>query len=434
MIPSWDMAFHQLARPVQYPHCTPCFSGIRCTIVAPTRFFARRCTVGEMNVSKKIHFTKSSIAAIAIPAKGRTYTYDLNMPGLALCVTDRGARTFYWSGRLAGQPTRIRIGQYPEVSIKTARDEAMKIGGQKAMGHDAVNTRQSIRKEKRIGELWDTYLQQHSKPHKRTSNRDEKTWERDLSRWQKRRLSSLSTEEVSDLTTTLYSTRGPGAANKALNLIRAMYGYARHPLGWTTHEPSAGMKLYKIESRERYLLESELVAFFTALADLQQKSKDFILLCLLTGARRANVMAMRRDEIDFDQATWRIPSAKYKGKIAATIALVPAALDIIKGRLTDSPWIFPGSGQTGHYVEPKHSWKTLLTKAKLEDLRIHDLRRTLGSWQALGGASLQVIGKSLGHKSLSSTEVYARLQLDPVRLSMQKATDAIFAAGQNKKT
>jgi len=60
------------------------------------------------------------------------------------------------------------------------------------------------------------------------------------------------------------------------------------------------------------------------------------------------------------------------------------------------------------------------------DIRIHDIRRTFGSSQALTGASLPVIGKSLGHKSMKSTQIYARLNLDPVRASIEKATEAMF--------
>ena len=58
---------------------------------------------------------------------------------------------------------------------------------------------------------------------------------------------------------------------------------------------------------------------------------------------------------------------------------------------------------------------------------MHDLRRTLGSWQALGGTSLQIIGKSLGHKSMKATEIYARLTTDPVRESVEKATQEMAA-------
>jgi integrase len=62
-------------------------------------------------------------------------------------------------------------------------------------------------------------------------------------------------------------------------------------------------------------------------------------------------------------------------------------------------------------------------------LRIHDLRRTFGAYQACAGTSLPIIGESLGHKSLAATQVYARLNLDPVRASVTKAVDAMLLAG-----
>jgi integrase len=65
-------------------------------------------------------------------------------------------------------------------------------------------------------------------------------------------------------------------------------------------------------------------------------------------------------------------------------------------------------------------------------LRIHDLRRSLGSWQAITGASLPIIGKSLGHKSPDATMIYARLSLDPVRQSVNTATAAMMEAGGMK--
>jgi integrase len=63
---------------------------------------------------------------------------------------------------------------------------------------------------------------------------------------------------------------------------------------------------------------------------------------------------------------------------------------------------------------------------------LHDLRRTLGSWQARTGASLAIIGKSLNHKSPQATAIYARLDLDPVRQSVNTATSAMLEAGAMK--
>jgi integrase len=71
-------------------------------------------------------------------------------------------------------------------------------------------------------------------------------------------------------------------------------------------------------------------------------------------------------------------------------------------------------------ADPKKAWERVRERSGLADVRMHDLRRTLGSWQALSGTSLQIIGKSLGHKSMKATEVYARLTTDPVRESVEK--------------
>lgn len=53
----------------------------------------------------------------------------------------------------------------------------------------------------------------------------------------------------------------------------------------------------------------------------------------------------------------------------------------------------------------------------------------MGSWQAINGASLSIIGRSLGHKSPQATAIYARLHLDPVRDSMERAAKAMLGAG-----
>jgi len=85
-------------------------------------------------------------------------------------------------------------------------------------------------------------------------------------------------------------------------------------------------------------------------------------------------------------------------------------------------------------VEPKKGWQRLLQRAGLVDLRLHDLRRSLASFQIDAGVSLAVIGKGLGHHSQQTTAVYARLAQDPVVDAWQKGTDAILVAAGVKKT
>ena len=73
-----------------------------------------------------------------------------------------------------------------------------------------------------------------------------------------------------------------------------------------------------------------------------------------------------------------------------------------------------------------------LTNADIENLHIHDLRRTFGSWQTAGGSSIPIIGKSLGHKSQQATAIYARLDIDQVRHSVESAAQAMLLAGDTK--
>jgi integrase len=117
------------------------------------------------------------------------------------------------------------------------------------------------------------------------------------------------------------------------------------------------------------------------------------------------------------------------------VILPPQAVAILTKRRkerTGSGFVFPSYGKTGHIVDPRKAWAALCKRAGVEDCRIHDLRRTLGSWQAASGSSLLVVGKSLGHRTPEATQVYARLNLDPVRESVTKAVDAMLATKEPK--
>ena len=59
---------------------------------------------------------------------------------------------------------------------------------------------------------------------------------------------------------------------------------------------------------------------------------------------------------------------------------------------------------------------------------MHDLRRTFGSYQAMNGESLIIIGKNLTHKSSQSTEVYARINDNAAKAASERAAESINLA------
>lgn len=89
----------------------------------------------------------------------------------------------------------------------------------------------------------------------------------------------------------------------------------------------------------------------------------------------------------------------------------------------------PLSMATAHYAQRVRDAGGDPAPCMMDDVRVHDLRRTLGSWATITGASLPIVGRALGHSSLSATQVYARLSMDPVRDAVETATDAIMEHG-----
>ena len=186
--------------------------------------------------------------------------------------------------------------------------------------------------------------------------------------------------------------------------------------------------MFRTISRDRFLEADELPRFFKSLSDEENHTlRDYVLISLLTGARRANVLSMRWKQVHLERGYWNIPETK--NGTSQRVVLVPAAVDILRKRQENgSEFVFPGSDPVKHLVDPKRGWKRILQRANISNLRIHDLRRSLGSWQAATGASLSMIGKSLNHKNVNSTAIYARLNLDPVRVSVETATSAMLRA------
>ena len=189
------------------------------------------------------------------------------------------------------------------------------------------------------------------------------------------------------------------------------------------------------------MTEEELPRFLAAAEEEGQPFTDLFKLLLFTGARVTNVRSMKWANLNFKTSTWMIPADESKNKSDMAIPLVGPALGILKRRLAKaeqtaaetqeerSPYVFPvmrNKGERGYIGSPWRPFRRVCKRAEIEGLRIHDLRRSLGAWQAMQGASLPIIGKALGHKDHRATQIYARLSDNPVRRSMEKATEAMM--------
>lgn len=362
--------------------------------------------------------------------KDRQEWFDTETKGLTLRIGISGTKTFYLFAKIHGRLTRMKLGTFPDMPIAQARSEVARIRGDVAKGQTPKPRATVARDELTLEDLFAWYLRTHAKPHKRTWKDDESRFKRVLLHWSNRKLSTITTELVKDLHVEIDEKYGPYAANKMLELLGFMWRLGAKQLKFSTPDPTSGILRFPKQSRKRYLTRAEIPRFLDALARLpsetqtQQTTVDCILMSLLTGARRSNVSAMRWEDVDMSERIWSIPAAQSKNTLPLRVILSSPAIAILERRAESksSPWVFPGPGKRGHINEPKHALKAACDLAGIDNLRFHDLRRTLGSWQAQQGTSLQIIGKSLGHESLRSTQIYAQLADDPVRESVEFAT------------
>lgn len=386
-------------------------------------------------MAEKITFTMARLAGIEAPASGRRWVYDTKSPGLGLLVTEKGAKSFYLYRKIRGRPERIRIGGFPEINVETARNQAVKLNAEIAKGENPADAKRKQRGELTLGQLFDLYIEFHALPRKKAASvaTDRAIWKRYLGDWKNRKLSTIAHSDVQALHSKIGKANGKYAANRLLALLSTMFNTATDHGEWKQVNPCRGVKMFAEKSRDRFLQPDELPRFIKALDGLEnQQIADAFRLMLLTGARKGNVLAMQWVDVDTNGATWRIPDTKANEP--QRVHLPPQATEILeklRNLGTDSPFVFPsrtaGSAR-GHLQDVTKAWNDVRDNAGLPNLRMHDLRRSLGSWMAASGASLQIIGKTLGHHDPATTTIYSRLNIDPIRQAVDTAVEAMLSS------
>lgn len=379
----------------------------------------------------RIRFTKAALDELTVQEnQTRSVYYDDKVRGLSIMVSTR-IKTFYLLRKHQGKTERILIGRYPDTTIEQARTRASQINSELDSGLNRNELKRKRRVEMTLDDLHKTYMDRHALARNRKPQNAINNYRLYLSAWGNRKLSDIKRTDVQAHIAKLAKEISPATANIALALLRAMFNRA---IDWELyHEknPTANIPKYPEQSRDRFLYGDELKRFLKAVSELHSDTmRDFFMMLLATGARKSNVLAMRWADINLHEGIWRVPDTKNGEPYQ--VALTAPATEILERRqqASTSGWVFPADSKSGHLEEPKKVWKTVLEKAELENLRMHDLRRTFGSFMAAQGASLQMIGKALGHKSQEATLIYARLNLDPVRQAVNAAANAMFQSSK----
>lgn len=392
----------------------------------------------------RIHFTKVNIDKLPLPSSGRAKYYDAARSNLGLRVYPSGRMVWFWIGRHNGQSVRETLGIYrrapgAEVIITPAKAKTLARDFQPGELRKAATTNITL------GKAYADYCEHHKVRSPKTRDSE---WKNYLKKWKDKKLDAITKAEVRKWFRDLTTTTSPSTANRALTRLRAMYSWARQQMDYEGADPTHAVQKHseKGARRKRRLRMDELPAFFEALDKLTPDMADFFRVVLFTGQRAGNVKAMRWADLDLSGNLWAIPETKQGG--AADVALAPQVVEILTRRQQSederiraaklgwqlgptgeeprrSPYVFPARSRSGHLQTYQKAWLELCAAAKIEGLRVHDLRRSLASFAQDAGVGTALVAAQLGHSDAATT---LRHYTSISNKAQQEAIGAVIAA------
>ncbi len=364
----------------------------------------------------------------------RCVLWDDEVPGFGCRVYPGGRKAFVLSYRVGDRKRLLTIGTYGVLTLDQARTAARsELAKVQTEGADPVATREQERQGETVRDLCTAYLDRYAKVHKKSWSEDERRINsRILPVWASLKAKAIKRADVAALHSKIGTKEGhPYEANRVRELVAKMFELA-HRWGFVPEDhrnPAQGIDDYKETKRDRWVTHDELPRLAQAINEEPNASARAALwLYLLTGARKSELLKAQWADVDWTRAELRLPDTKT-GRVHY-IPLSPPAVALLRDlpQTEGNPYVLPGKLPGAHLVNISKPWGRVRTAAGVEDVRLHDLRRTVGSWLAQSGNSLHLIGRVLNHSNQSTTAVYARFGEDSVRAALDQHGARIMGA------
>jgi integrase len=377
--------------------------------------------------------TKTVIDRMKYQGDGQGNEWDVRwdgaLPGFGVRIYPSGRKGFILRYRVNGRKRLLTLGTYGTITLDQARDLARVRLGEVIQGGDPVEQRRKTRQGETVQALCNAYLERHAS-HKRSAYDDRRRiTQHILPAWGHRKAESIKNADVAALHTKI-GHHAPYEANRTVALLSKMFELARR---WgfvpeNAANPARGIDKFREQKRDRWVTPEELPRLAAAIAqDANLYIRAAVWLYLLTGVRKTELLKTRWEDVDFERCALRLPETKA-GR-THYVPLSPPAVAVLRAlpRQEGNPYLLPGAKLGHHLVNIEKPWRRVRKAASVEDVRLHDLRRTVGSWLAQTGSSLPLIGRVLNHTDPKTTAVYARLGDDPARQALAEHAKRITA-------
>ena len=397
--------------------------------------------------------------------KAQAFLRDSEVPGLRVRVTNTGAKSFVFEGKLNRQTIRRTVGDVRTWSIEQARTEARRLAVMLDSGTDprelerqqqaaqAANKAAAVVQRTAqqhaaltVGDAWADYLAQrrpfwgdlHHRDHidkakpgglpsGRRGGGKKLTQPGPLAALMPLALKNLDAPTIEAWAAREGQTR-PSSARLAWRLLTVF-------LTWCSEQPAyAGLlppknpaktkkvreALGKPGTKADVLQREQLAAWFAA---VQQIQNPVIAACLqfmlLTGARPGEVLALRWEDVN---TQWKGVSIRDKVEGTREIPATPYMLHLMASLPRRNEWVFSSpTSASGCLTEPNTPHTRACQAAGLEGLTLHGLRRSFASLTEWLEIPAGVVAQIQGHKPSATAEKHYKVRpLELLRLHHER--------------
>jgi integrase len=383
--------------------------------------------------------TKRTVDALQRRAGGDAFLWDSELRGFGVRMKPSGTKTFVIQYRNAERRTRrFVIGQYGVLSVEVARDLAKKKLASVIDGGDPSQERRAARAGMTVAEVCDWYLEEAEAGRLLGRNRRAiraSSVAGDRSRIEKhikpligtRIVSHLKLADIEGLQADIAAGKsargrrlgrggqtsgGAGVAGRAIGTLRSLFNHARR-LGIIEQSPANGVRVITSERLKRRLIVGEVRHLGKIMLQMEREGEHptglaAIRVMLLTGFRRMEVLAMRKDWIEPDENIVGFPDTKSGPQMRAAGDAAISHL-LAQGQRSPSPYVFPADWGDGHFIGVVRVLERVCARAGLAKVTPHVLRHTFASIAGSLGFSELTIAGLLGHGPRGVTQRYVHL-------------------------
>ena len=348
--------------------------------------------------------------------------WDNQVKGLGLRISTKGTKAYILSYRVNGRKRQATLARASEISLKRVREIA---GGQlvriRAGEADPLESKRKAKEAPTVDDGLQRFFDEFAPARikmGRLSPRTLKDYRWQASRFLEPSLGKLKIADVKrDHVERMVASLPKTLRNRTLAFVSRLFNQFER-WGWRPQQtnPAYGIERAREEARDRVLSPSEMEELAKALKLFEGQhpvSVAVIRFAALTGLRIGEVLGIKWEHVDFEMGKLVLPQTKTGRRVHD---LPEPALALLAEIPRSGQWTFTNTGKSATiYRTVRRHFMEIVTEAGIEDVRLHDLRRTVMTRAAASGVGTHVLRDLLGHKSTAMADRYIRALGNPVK-------------------